>query len=269
MLNKDVLPAIGHLKAKEVVRRDVIAMLNATSQRAPITANRVHSLVRRMFNFGIRQAILETNPAVQIERNPEEPRERTLTDDEIKILWSADLALTPGMRRACQFALLSGARRTNVASAEWAEIDDDGIWKIPSHKTKNGRPHLLPLSRAALDLLEENDLPWLFPSPRREGPISAESMTNGFRNSMTSAGAKGVAVHDLRRTCATRMAARGVTSFIVGLVLGHTEAGVTARHYNMHDYLVCLVWLSVTPCQGASILKPSSCSILWGCRTTS
>ena len=78
MLDKDVLPAIGHLKAKEVVRRDVIAMLNAISQRAPITSNRVHSLVRRMFNFGIRQAILEANPAVQIERNSKSRRVRNL-----------------------------------------------------------------------------------------------------------------------------------------------------------------------------------------------
>ena len=237
MLENDVLPAIGHLKAKEVTRRDVVAMLDRITERAPITSNRVHSLVRRLFFFGIRRDIVTWNPAIGIERNEELPRERTLTDDEIKLLWTADLPLTWVMRRALMFALVTGTRRNSVAAAEWAEINDEGIWELPASKTKAGQPHVLPLPQLALDLLEENDLPWLFPSPRRDGPISGDSMTNGFRHAMASVGVNGVVVHDLRRTCATRMAQRGITPFIIRRVLGHNEPGVLARHYNKYDYL--------------------------------
>ncbi len=81
ILDKDVIPVIGHKKAKDVTRRDIIALLDRVVDRgASVQANRVLAVVRRMFNFSVERSILDTTPVVKI-RPPgkETQRDRVLT----------------------------------------------------------------------------------------------------------------------------------------------------------------------------------------------
>jgi len=91
MLRKDVLPRWGGRKAKDITRRDVVHLLNEIVDRgAPIQANRSLGILRRMFNFAIGQAIIEVSPCDKVAApSAENRRDRTLTEDEIRLLWRA------------------------------------------------------------------------------------------------------------------------------------------------------------------------------------
>src|SRR5690606_36299991 len=67
ILNKDVLPLWRQRKAKDITRKDVLALLDAIHKRgAPIAANRTLAVVRRMFNFALERDIVENSPCYAI-----------------------------------------------------------------------------------------------------------------------------------------------------------------------------------------------------------
>src|SRR5690606_12731736 len=91
ILNKDVLDMMGwgNRKAKDITRRDIVQMLDKIIERgAPIQANRTFSVVRKMFKFAISRDIITTSPCTAvIAPSIETPRNRALTDEEIRKFW--------------------------------------------------------------------------------------------------------------------------------------------------------------------------------------
>ncbi len=243
MLDCDVLPTLGRMKAKDVTRRDVVALLDKITERAPIAANRVHSLIARMFTFGVSRDIIAAPPTLAIERNKETPRDRVLSDDETKAFWigldSAPMA--PATRLALKLMLTTGTRKGEVVAAERAEVDN-GVWEIPKQKSKNNRAHRVPLSSLALALVEEakalaEDSPWLFPSPQSpDKPLTANSVDHAMRRSRKALRLENLTPHDLRRTCATNLGALGIDRFIIARVLNHAERDVTGQVYDKYTY---------------------------------
>ncbi|MEE8225396.1 MAG: integrase arm-type DNA-binding domain-containing protein, partial [Kiloniellales bacterium] len=90
-LRNDVQPFIGKLKARDVKRRDIIRLLDRVKDRSPIMANRTLEIVRKMFNWGLSQDIVDANPCMGIAQPSEEHRrERVLTTDEIRLFWNSE-----------------------------------------------------------------------------------------------------------------------------------------------------------------------------------
>lgn len=80
----------GAMRAKDITRRDVRALLDEVAARAPIMANRTLALVRKMFNFAIDHSWLETNPCIMIKRlAPDRQRDRVLHEEEVRRFWAA------------------------------------------------------------------------------------------------------------------------------------------------------------------------------------
>jgi integrase len=269
ILGRDVVPAWGNRKAKAIKRRDVIVLLDAIVDRgSPIMANRVLSWVRRMFGFALRRDIIDANPCLGIEApGRETERERVLSDDEILSLWKGlpSAEMSEATRLASKLTLITGQRPGEVAGAAITEFDlDQRLWSLPPQRTKNGRPHLVPLSPLAAALVEEargdqRDGP-LFPNQVGE-PMTSHALSRAFSRNVKALGipvppAKpepaadpkaamaarrerrrvAFAPHDLRRTAASRMTELGFTRFIVDRVLNHAEAGV-GRVYDRYEYL--------------------------------
>ena len=151
--------------------------------------------------------------------------------------------MTPVMRIALKFLLVTGQRRQEIVGARWDEIqEDDELWEIPADRMKNGRAHTVPLSSLALDLLSQarelsEDTDWLFPSPLSDGPLKPQTVTRALRDNLADMGLSGITPHDFRRTCATTMTQLGISLFVVGRVLSHTDQSITARVYDKNDYL--------------------------------
>jgi len=88
--------------------------------------------------------------------------------------------------RALEFAILTAARSGEVRGALWSEINlKTGVWVIPAERMKAGRPHRVPLSQAAVELLEAlqriEDSDLVFLGARHNRPISDMTLTAALR----------------------------------------------------------------------------------------
>lgn len=263
ILRKDVLPAWGKLKARDIRRRDVIMLLDTIMERgAPIAANRTLGVVRRMFNFGVSRDLLDASPVVMV-RPPakETPRERVLSPEEIRIFWNdLDKApISPGICLALKIQLVTAQRKGEIIGAAQSEfdLDEERVWTIPPEHAKNEKTHRVPLSDLAVSLIGAaqaiaGDSEWLFPSPRGYVPIAGQAVNQALNRALMPpekrpAAAKlagkprvrlsGVTPHDLRRTAASNMAALGINRFTIGKVLNHIDQSVTGI-YDLYGYEV-------------------------------
>ena len=230
----------GARKVKEVTRRDVRELVDEIGLRAPIMANRVLALVRKVFNFGIDRDWLEVNPCHRVKRAaPERQRDRVLNEEEIRLVWKALDAESLLIANLFRLRLLTAQRGGEVHGASWSEFDlTSGWWTIPAERSKNRLAHRVPLSPPALRLLKERratvgDSPWVFPSSRKTGPHIAHAQKAIER--IVAASGVDFQGHDLRRTAASLMVGAGVPRLVVSKILNHVETGVTAV-YDRHSY---------------------------------
>lgn len=246
ILNKEVLPKWGTHKAREITRREVIALLDSIAERGPIMANNTLKVIRKMFNFALDRAILEASPCVRVKApGPLKQRERVLNDEEIKALWNGldTAAMAPGTRLVLKLQLATAQRKGEVVMMRWDEIDwNAATWTIPGAVAKNGKAHCVPLSPLAIDLLRQAkalaaDSVWVFPGPRNNGaaPVIDTSPDHALRKALPAMGLTEVVPHDLRRTAASHMTALGIPRLIVSKILNHVERSVTAV-YDRYEY---------------------------------
>jgi integrase len=244
---KDALPRWQNKKATDITRRDAVLLLDKVRLRAPVGANRLQSVLVRMFNFASERGIIEHSPLIGMRRAPEKTRNRVLTDDEIKLLWGAlDLKNTKIdiyhiTKLALKMILLTGQRPGEVCGMTWAEIEG-GLWNIPPGRMKNGEANRVPLGPMALEVIEtakiySSDCDYVFQSSYKpESPISRQAVTRAVSRHWAEMGfTDAFTPHDLRRTLRTRLAELGVNDIVAERVLGHKLQGMMAI-YNRHAY---------------------------------
>lgn len=285
MLARHVLPEIGQMKAREITKRDVIRLLDKVAAKPDARQpgkkvrklthrpNRVFELVRAIFRWAVGRDLLKFDPTFGLSPpiKNEKPRERELSEVEIKQLWDA-LGLAPVARRstkglrlgeravsethlpmtkstalALKLALVTAQRIgevTGIAIAELMLSDIAPIWIIPGERSKNGQPNRVPLSPLAVQLIKEArelnpESDWLFPGAMGNGPIDPHAPTKALDRARAVIGLDDFRIHDLRRTAATRMAELGVSPHTISLVLNHVSARrgtVTGKVYNQYSY---------------------------------
>ena len=246
ILKKDIAPTIGRHKAKDVTKKEVLLILDQVINRgSPIAANRTLAVIRRMFNFAVERDIISITPCYSIKALAKENRrDRLLSEEEIKIFWYAleNTGMSEYTKLALKLQLVTGQRKGEIVSAEWDEFDlKKGCWTIPANKSKNNNNHLVPLSKLALELLEElktlsKDSKWLFPSPNGNSHIIPTAASHAVRKNIKKfKDVKPFTPHDLRRTAASHMTALGVSRLVVSKLLNHVENSVTAI-YDRHTY---------------------------------
>lgn len=262
---------LGKRQVEAVRRADVRGILESIADTAPIQSNRALALLRSMFNFAVTRERLSVNPIARLDPVGEEvARERILTDAEIKTLWlglenTAGLFIekdgerqpvhvSPAVSLALRLSILTLQRRGEVAGMRRDELRlDEATWLIGGDRMKNGRPHLVPLSpdavqmiRDALALQDDDSSPFVFPSPWRKldgKPIDGGALSHALSDIYAALGITGANLHDLRRTGASAMASERlkVAPVVISRVLAHTVdaaggAAITARHYALYDY---------------------------------
>ena len=265
LLRKDIVPAMGRKKAKDVRRRDIVVLLDAiVERRAEITANRVLAVTRKMFNFAVGRDIIDASPCVQIPApSKENRRERNLSEEEIGIFWSKldDAKMSQEIRLALKFLLITAQRKNEVIQAEWNEFDlQNKWWTIPGKKAKNNRSHRVPLAPIAMKILNEvkkitGQYQFVFASPvgatkrnpdRQVGmfPILGSAVDHALRGNLTEDpktrrtnifNLDYFTPHDLRRTAASMMTKSGIQRLTVKKILNHSDREITAI-YDRYEY---------------------------------
>ena len=264
-LRKNVSGLIGSLKLSELHRRDITRCVDVVKDRgAGVEANRLFEDIRSMVRWAKGRGDLDDNLVEGMKRPTETvERERVLSADEIKTMWAklADADMFEGTRNVVRLCLLTAQRVGEISGMLLSELDLKGrVWVIPPARSKNKREHVVPLSDAAMDVLEaqmaaveklskrmERPVPdFVFPGPGARAALSGAAVAKAVKRMEVTAKGKttilGVVAwtpHDLRRTAATHMEEIGISPFIVAHVLNHvsvTRASVTSRVYARYDY---------------------------------
>jgi integrase len=206
-----------------------------------VTANRARSTLSAMFAWAIGEGLCEANPVIGTNKKDEGgSRERVLSDAELAAVWNATGDNDYG--NIVKLLMLTAQRRDEIGGLEWSEIDQQAkVISLPASRTKNSRPHDIPLSSAALALVVA--------LPRRTGRAlvfgSGEGGYSGWSRSKEALDesaklSEAWTLHDLRRTAATRMADLGVQPHVIEAILNHVsghKSGV-AGIYNRSTYAV-------------------------------
>jgi integrase len=252
-----IISELGSLKARDVTRRQLIGLLDGIVERgAPVTANRVYSLVSQLFTWAAAKDLIPASPMAGVERpgGEERPRQRVLTADEIKAFWTklptADMA--EPTRLALKLLLVTAQRRGELTFAKWSDFDlEGGAWTIPVEllKTSHARraepePHVVPLSPLALELLEKlkaltGEGAYVLPAradKRKDRSYSERVLSRAMRENAKHFGVAHFTPHDLRRTAASFMTKLKIPRLHVEKVLNHSTGDI-AEVYDRHDYL--------------------------------
>lgn len=233
-----------------VTRRDIANRVSELSaSRGPVAANRARATLSALFTWAMREGDIEANPVVATRKAAEEKsRDRVLTVRELVAVWFA--CGDDSFGRVVRLLILTGQRRSEVGAMRWSELDltpEKAVWSLPATRTKNSLPHDVPLSSAALTVLQS--------APRRAlpGTNGAEERdlifghgVEGFRGWSKAkislderAKIAPWRLHDLRRTMVTGMNEMGIPPHVVEALVNHisgpSKSGV-AGIYNRATY---------------------------------
>jgi integrase len=238
-------PTFGHSS------RDIVQIVNAVAEKGlRVRPNRVLALVKSIYRWGVSEDLIVIDPTQGIRRRVKErARDRVLSTDEIRHLWSAldQAPMSKSVVTAIRLALVTAARIGEVSCISKSELDltpGKEIWTLPAQRSKNKEPHTLPLSRLAVVLIEAAvreaaGSDFLFPSPSKDMPIDAHAATRAMSRARAGLGIENIRLHDLRRSASTHMASLGVAPHVIERILNHTTGtfgGVTGV-YNRFRYL--------------------------------
>lgn len=241
------LEAWRDVPAMTLRRADVRDLLEAIVQRgAPVLANRVLALVRKILNFGLDREWVEVNVATRMARPAAEAsRDRVLAADELRTVWAWLEGLPKSQTDATEkrlatlnaavlkLRLITAQRGGEVVDMLWSHVDlEAGWWTIPAATAKNKLAHRVPLSATAVDILG---------GLLQEAVPSAAYVFQGVRGTrhrrgvMAEVSVENLRPHDFRRTAASLMAGGGIPRLTIAKVLNHADRTVTSI-YDRHGY---------------------------------
>lgn len=204
--------------------------------RGKYAANRSLELLRAIYNKGKFWKIFSgDNPAEGISPFPEESRSRILQADEFEKFFVA-LQRFPDLdfKDFVTISLLTGARKSNVLSMSWKDINLPGAtWTIPGELSKNGHEHVIPLTAAEIEILSRRYQSRLneFVFPGKGGVSHFKEPKRQWANLLQSAKITNLHLHDLRRSLASWMANTGANASLIRGALNHKDIKTTLSVY--------------------------------------
>ena len=231
-------------RLSEIHTADVAALhAKVGSKNGPYAANRMLALLTTMFNFAMTIGYDGGNPCKGLHHFKEQSRDRFLRADELQAFFAALTAEKnePNGQLWSDFftvALFTGARRANVMSMKWANLElTRGLWRIPEQESKNKEPLLCVLPPTAVEILQrrwneneakeqEHRSEYVFPGKGGSGHVT--DAVKPWKRILARAKIADLRVHDLRRTLGSWQAAAGASLSIIGRSLGHKDVATTA-----------------------------------------
>lgn len=249
-IERDLIPYLGTLPLDSISPPQLLAVLRRVEARgAAESANRLKQTVGQIFRYAVAtgRAARDITPDLKgALATPKKNHFPAITEPAKvgKLLNMLDAyAGTATVRAALKLAPLVFVRPKELRHAEWQEIDLEAAeWRIPAEKMKMGMDHIVPLSRQAVEILQEQQLltgqwQYVFPSarsPRR--PMSDNAILSAFRNmgiskeEMTGHGFRAMARTILDEVLGERVE-------LIEHQLAHAVKGSLGRAYNRTTHL--------------------------------
>jgi integrase len=241
-LRVHILPRWGKVKLTDVTAQKVAVWLHEKDQEGlkPATVQRIMMTMGRTFELARRWKVAgaEINPVRGIPRPRfDNKRSRYLSSEEAaRLLDAAKQSPNTQLVHIVGLLLLTGARVSELLHAKWQDVDfGRRSWLIPT--TKNGQSRHVPLSGAAMEIIERlpkfEDCPYLLPNPETKKPFV--SIKHGWQTARRIAGLRDVHLHDLRHSFASACVNSGASLLTVARALGHSDYKSALRYSHLAD----------------------------------
>ncbi|MCF8104359.1 MAG: tyrosine-type recombinase/integrase [Desulfohalobiaceae bacterium] len=248
-LEKNVFPWMKDRPIREITTREILEVLRRMEARGAVdSAHRVGQFINQIFLYAVASARAETNPAADINKALKVIRTRQLPaitePNRIKDLLKAIDGFEGSfvVHSALRIAPLVFVRPGELRHAEWTEIDfENSTWTLPADKMKMKREHVVPLSKQALQILEDlypltGSGGYVFPSirtparPMSENTLNVALMRLGFSKEEHCP-------HGFRSMASTRLHEMGWDSRVIEVQLAHVDRNKIRGIYNRAEYL--------------------------------
>jgi integrase len=253
-LEKHVLPRFGDKPIADVTKADIKAVLDTLQAQAKYqTLKKVRGTISQVLRYAIEQEIpgVEVDWAAQVHRQYarvalREKHRATITDPrDVRRLIKAIESYEDTSRLtylALKFSALTFARPGEIRHGEWTEIDWDAkLWRIPADKMKMRKPHLVPLAKQAIAVLEQlkpvsGHSKYLFPSVRTaERPMSEITVLAALRRMGYEK--HEMCAHGFRGMASTILNEKGVNRDWIEMQLAHSPRDTVRSAYNHAEFL--------------------------------
>ncbi|MEB6620532.1 tyrosine-type recombinase/integrase [Enterobacter roggenkampii] len=245
--NKDIFPYIGQQPVNEIKPLVVLNVLRRMESRgATEKAKKVRQRCSEVFRYAIVTGRAEYNPAADLTSamsGHESKHYPFLTVEELPDFFKAlsGYAGSPLVVLAARLLILTGVRTGELRGAFWSEFDlEKSVWEIPAERMKMKRPHLVPLSTQALEIVQQlkvmsGQYPLVFPGrndPRKtmsEASINQVFKRIGYTGKVTG--------HGFRHTMSTILHEEGFNTAWIETQLAHVDKNAIRGTYNHAQYL--------------------------------
>lgn len=248
-LEKDVFPTLGKLPVSEITPPEILRVIKKVEQRGALeTASRILQRCNSVMQYAVIHCLLDRNPAANLSKalqTREQEHYKHLAADELGEFLQKLAANTGNLHvqtvLALRLMVLTFVRTTELSQSIWEEIDfDKKEWRIPAHRMKMKIPHVVPLSKQALLILEQlknlnGDSGYIFQHANtNRKPMSNNTMLYG----MYRMGYHGRAtVHGFRGTASTILNEQGFRPDVIEKQLAHREPNDVRAAYNHAEYM--------------------------------
>jgi integrase len=250
-LDSYLLPKLGERAIGEITTRELLDLLLDIEKHAPVTAHRTKRLAGQIFQFAVARGDADFNIVLNLKGTlkPTRPCHRaalTAPKDVANLMTRIEAYHgSVVVRAAVWFSLYTFQRPGEVRGAAWEEMDFGAkLWRIPEQRMKNGRAHIVPLSRQVLELLEylkqfaarTGYAPFICPArnsktvPINPCTISVALRTMGYTDEQMTA-------HGFRALASTNLNEQGWNSDVIELSLAHVERNAVRAAYNHAEHL--------------------------------
>lgn len=247
-LEKDVLPFIGTKAVHDITTEDVRAVIWRKKDHGfDAAAGQIRGVMKRLMDYAVTCGLAQANPVLALPMrhvHRVRSRDRTLSPEEIRIFLR--VSMESNMRRqfkvALRLILLTMVRKSELLLARWTDVDfHQAEWHIPIEYSKTRKPHIVYLSRQAVELFRElrvlsvgSEL--VMPGRGSLTKTFAHSCINtALKKALQGQAVPAFTIHDLRRTASTLLHENGWPSDVVEKALNHTMGGVRGI-YNRAQY---------------------------------
>lgn len=217
-LATDIFPSLGKRPIAQVTPPELLTCLRRIEDRGAMElARRARQVCGQIFRYAIATGRAERDPAAPLadalktfKRRHFAAIEAEELPDFLRALDRNDVRLYPLTRMAVRLLMLTFVRTTELIAARWDEFDaNEQQWIIPAARMKMRRPHVVPLSRQAAELLRElrkltGWSEWLFPNQVRpkkhmsNGTILKALEKLGYKDRMTGHGFRALALSTIK-----------------------------------------------------------------------
>ena len=246
-LERDVFPAIGDISVTDIKAHILVQAIQPVQARGALeTVRRLCQRINEVMIYAQNTGLIDAVPSINIGKAFEKPKKKNMPSirpEQLPQLMQTMRTANIILPTRCLFMwqLLTISRPAEAAEARWDEINfETKEWKIPAARMKMNREHTVPLSDAALAILElmkplSGNREFIFPSRiKPTQPMNSQTVNAALKR----AGFGGVLVsHGLRSIASTALNEHGFPPDVIEAALAHVDKNEVRRAYNRSDYL--------------------------------